>query len=92
MFRNQRNALPASLEDLVQARLLERVPCDPFCEAPFRYHRGRDLVWSVGPSSNNLQPERVYEIDEETEFSRTGEPEPFDFDAVGYTWSVAPPM
>lgn len=46
-YRRANGALPERLDDLVPA-FLPAVPVDPFDGAPFRYDRGRGLVYSVG--------------------------------------------
>jgi hypothetical protein len=47
-FRDERNRLPHSLAELVDARFLESVPLDPFSGAALRYDPNRRIVWSYG--------------------------------------------
>ncbi|HEV7225801.1 MAG TPA: hypothetical protein VGN42_24055 [Pirellulales bacterium] len=48
LFLIQRGRLPESLDVLVDAGLLSKVPNDPFADRPLRYSRERAVVWSVG--------------------------------------------
>ena len=47
-FRDEWNRLPHSLAELVDAKLLESVPLDPFSGEALRYDPDRRIVWSYG--------------------------------------------
>lgn len=51
----ERGGFPASLDALVAAGCLARVPQDPFAGAPLRYRRagGRYVLYSVGPDGDD---------------------------------------
>ena len=47
IFERRKGQLPATLAELVQAKILDAVPIDPFCGAPLNYSREKRKVWSV---------------------------------------------
>lgn len=47
IFERQKGRLPATLSDLVQEKILEVVPLDPFCGKPLNYSRDQRKIWSV---------------------------------------------
>ena len=47
-YTEQHQALPASLEALVDDGLIERLPADPFDGEPLRFDANRRLLWAVG--------------------------------------------
>jgi hypothetical protein len=51
--RRNGGALPASLEDLVTAKILPSVPRDPFTGEPLRYSREQAVIWSAGPDGKD---------------------------------------
>jgi hypothetical protein len=65
--RDNENAWPATLEDLVKDKLLDAVPADPFDGKPLRYRRTRDgiVVYSVGldltDNNGHIDRDRVYD-------------------------------
>jgi hypothetical protein len=48
LYRREHGTLPESLQTLVDAQLLPRMPLDPFDLKPLRYSREKKRVWSVG--------------------------------------------
>lgn len=46
-------AYPATLHDLVTARIVKRDPWDRFADKPLRYDPKRLLIWSVGPNGKD---------------------------------------
>ncbi len=48
VYIREHGKLPASLDELVQANILERVPFDPFSSNHFQYSREHQAIWSVG--------------------------------------------
>jgi len=48
IFERKEGVLPLELSDLVNAKILDSVPFDPFANAPLSYSRDRRIVWSVG--------------------------------------------
>ena len=48
IFRQRQGALPARLTELVEEKLLDRLPLDAFNDEPLHYDRDRALLWSVG--------------------------------------------
>ena len=48
VYFREHGTLPASLDELVQANILERVPFDPFSAKRFQYSREHQAIWSVG--------------------------------------------
>lgn len=48
VYFREHGKLPASLDELVQANILERVPFDPFSSNRFQYSREDQAIWSVG--------------------------------------------
>jgi hypothetical protein len=48
VYRRQHGELPASLQPLLEANLLARLPRDPFDLKPLRYSREKQRLWSVG--------------------------------------------
>lgn len=53
-FGRRCKRLPGSLEELVSARVIGAVPCDPFKDQPFQYDSIRAVIWSAGPQGDNL--------------------------------------
>ena len=53
IFERQKGILPAKLSDLVDAKILDSIPNDPFASAPISYSRERGIVWSVGEDGVN---------------------------------------
>ena len=47
IFERQKGQLPATLSELVQAKILKSVPVDPFCGEPLHYSRETRKIWSV---------------------------------------------
>jgi hypothetical protein len=47
IFERQKGELPATLSDLVQQRILDSVPIDPFCGEPLHYSPENRKLWSV---------------------------------------------
>ena len=47
IFERQKGRLPATLSDLVQQKILDSVPIDPFCGEPLHYSREKREVWSI---------------------------------------------
>ena len=52
LYEAERGDLPARLDDLAP-RWIEAVPADPYDGRPFRYDRGRRLVYAVGPNGRD---------------------------------------
>ncbi|GEM_PF-3351600 len=48
VYRREHGELPESLQTLVDAKLLSRVPTDPFDLKTLRYSRQKGRIWSVG--------------------------------------------
>jgi len=48
VYFRENGKLPASLDELVQANILERVPFDPFSSNRFQYSSEDQAIWSVG--------------------------------------------
>lgn len=48
LFRGNERRLPDQLSELVNAKLLESVPIDPFSGQEVRYDSQRRLIWSFG--------------------------------------------
>ena len=48
MFRDKERRLPHDLSELVDAKLIESVPIDPFSGQDVRYDSQRRLIWSFG--------------------------------------------
>jgi hypothetical protein len=65
-YRLRHKAWPATLEVLVQEKLLDAVPADPFDNQPLRYRRTKDgiVVYSVGvdltDNHGNIDPEHPH--------------------------------
>jgi hypothetical protein len=57
IFLREQGDLPADLEALVKAKILERVPIDPFSTRPYCYSRDKRAIWSVG-SDGSVTPDR----------------------------------
>jgi hypothetical protein len=53
IFERREGILPEKLSDVVDAKILESVPFDPFGNAPISYSRDRRIVWSVGQDGVN---------------------------------------
>jgi hypothetical protein len=53
IFERQKGTLPANLSDMVDAKILDSIPNDPFAGAPISYSRERRIVWSVGEDGVN---------------------------------------
>lgn len=53
IFERQKGILPAKLSDMVNAKILDSIPNDPFAGAPISYSRERRIVWSVGEDGVN---------------------------------------
>jgi len=53
IFERQKGVLPATLSDVVDAKILGSIPNDPFAGAPISYSRERQIVWSVGEDGVN---------------------------------------
>lgn len=53
VFRQERGHLPATLEELVDAKILPSVPHDYLAGRPLRYSRQGARLWSVGPNGND---------------------------------------
>ena len=53
-FRLQKNRWPKSLEEIVQAGCLKKVPTDQFDGNPLRFRRTKDglVIYSIGPEGN----------------------------------------
>jgi hypothetical protein len=53
-FRLQKNRWPESLEEIVQAGCLKKVPIDQFDGNPLRFRRTKDglVIYSIGPEGN----------------------------------------
>lgn len=49
IYRRAHGKLPASLSDLVAAKLIQSAPLDPFDLQPFRYDTKRSILWTIGP-------------------------------------------
>lgn len=52
-FRNEYGRLPHKLSELVEAKMLESVPIDPFSGEPMRYDSLRRIVWSFGNNATD---------------------------------------
>jgi hypothetical protein len=52
-LRRQTGALPTSLDQLVERRILPAAPIDPFADKPFGYSAEKRRFWSVGPDGKN---------------------------------------
>jgi hypothetical protein len=48
IFRRRHGVLPGRLAELVEDKLLDRLPLDAFNDEPLHYDRDRALLWSVG--------------------------------------------
>ena len=48
IFEREKGVLPLKFSDVVDAKILDSVPFDPFANAPLSYSRDRRIVWSVG--------------------------------------------
>lgn len=53
IFERRKEQLPVSLSDLVEEKILDSLPNDPFANAPFFYSRPNRIVWSVGENGVN---------------------------------------
>lgn len=53
LYEIRKGRLPDSLRTLVDEKILEAVPVDPFSDKPLRYSRERRVVWSVGPNETD---------------------------------------
>ncbi len=66
-YRQRHKDWPASLDGLVQVKLLDAVPLDPFDGQPLRYRRTKDgiVIYSVGPdkidNQGHIDRERSHE-------------------------------
>jgi hypothetical protein len=66
-YRLRHKDWPAALEVLVQEKLLDAVPADPFDNQPLRYRRTKDgiVVYSVGvdltDNHGNIDPDHMYD-------------------------------
>jgi hypothetical protein len=47
IFERRKGQLPAMLADLVQEKILNSVPIDPFCGEPLHYSKEKRKIWSV---------------------------------------------
>jgi hypothetical protein len=47
IFERRKGSLPASLAELVQEKILDAVPRDPFCGEPLHYSRENRKIWSI---------------------------------------------
>ena len=77
--------LPRALDELVAAKILERVPLDPFSREPLRWSRERRILWSVGSDleDNGGATDRRWEDDDEDDAEEEDDDEaesagPFD--------------
>jgi len=50
IFALEQGKLPANLDALVDARILDAVPLDPFSGRPFHYSPTKQVLWSVCPN------------------------------------------
>jgi hypothetical protein len=48
VFVREQGRFPATLDDLIEAKILESVPLDPFSSERFQYSRDQHAIWSVG--------------------------------------------
>jgi hypothetical protein len=55
LFAVRNHRLPATLQELVDAKVIAALPVDPFCDEPLRYSAERHLLWSVGPDGQDNQ-------------------------------------
>lgn len=62
IFEREKGMLPAKLSDLVNEKILDSVPFDPFANAPLSYSRERRIVWSVGEDGVNDGGEGAEEL------------------------------
>jgi hypothetical protein len=53
LHRERTGELAASLDALVEAKVLPAVPLDPFTGKPLGYSRERGVLWSAGPDGDN---------------------------------------
>jgi hypothetical protein len=53
IFERLKEQLPDSLDDLVEGKILLRVPWDYFANAPLKYSKTQRLIWSVGEDSED---------------------------------------
>lgn len=65
VYFREHEKLPASLDELVQANILERIPFDPFSSNRFQYSREDQAIWSVG-WEGRVSPAAV--ADDESDF------------------------
>jgi len=75
-FELQQGRLPATLDELVQGKLLDQLPNDPFNDKPFGYAPSARVLWSVG-WLGEVNAEPPGEDDDE-----------FDFEA--HRWHLGP--
>lgn len=55
VFERHRGRAPATLMELVDDRLIDELPRDPFGNRPLQYSRERAILWSIGPDGRNDQ-------------------------------------
>ncbi len=78
-YEKERDKLPESLGELVNAGLLPAVPSDPYDGQPYRYSRERRVIWSINQDGQNMG-----------EIPEVVDPEfPFD-ENFELTWRVTP--
>jgi hypothetical protein len=53
LFRRAKRTEAPTLKAIVDAKLLDAVPEDPFDGKPMRYDAARHVVWSVGPDGKD---------------------------------------
>jgi hypothetical protein len=78
LFERKNHTLPATLDFLVESKLLIQIPQDPFDGESFKYSAKRRVIWSVGDEGKN---EGVIPGKEDSE-------NPFDED-MELTWRVS---
>lgn len=49
LYQNKYNQLPNNLQDLVDVKIIEQVPIDPFSNQPFKYLNKENKIYSIGP-------------------------------------------
>ena len=77
LFQRVHKSLPATLDVLVESKLLSQIPKDPFDGKPFKYSAKRRVIWCVGQEGKN---EGVVPEKEDPEH-------PFDED-MALTWRL----
>ncbi len=53
IFERQKEQLPDSLDDLVEGKIIQRIPWDHFANAPLKYSKTQRLIWSVGEDAED---------------------------------------